>query len=62
MQYVIFGVRKEEHEKLQKENEELKKRIKRANKMLHNIRRYSFVYTPISEGCQKVIRVLKGRE
>lgn len=45
-----------------KENRELKKRIKKAIKMTHNIRTYSICYTPIKEGCQEVLRVLKGRE
>jgi uncharacterized protein involved in tolerance to divalent cations len=62
MQFVIFGVRKEEYERVVKENEELKKRIDKAVKMTHNIRIYSLVYTPIKEGCQEVIRVLKGRD
>lgn len=40
----------------------LEQKIDKAIKMVHNIREYSFTYTPIKEGCQKVLRVLKGRE
>lgn len=61
MQYITFGVKKEEHEALKKEKEELEQRVDRAVKMMHNIRRYSEVYTPIREGCEDVLRVLKGR-
>lgn len=48
--------------KLIKEKEELEQRIDKAAKMVHNIRRYSEVYTPIKEGCEEVLRVLKGRK
>ena len=47
---------------LEAENEELKRRISKTTKMVHNIREYSLVYTPIAEGCQDVLRVLKGRD
>jgi hypothetical protein len=40
----------------------LEQRIDKAVKMVHNIRRYSEIYTPIKEGCEDVLRVLKGRD
>ena len=47
---------------LKEENEDLKRRIKIATKMVYNIREYSLIYTPIKESCQEVLRVLKGRD
>lgn len=58
----LVNKKQEEIDELKKENEELKRRIKKATKMTHNIRTYSLVYTPIMEGCTEVLRVLKGRD
>ena len=48
--------------KLKQDKKELQQRIDKATEMVHNIREYSLVYTPIAEGCQEVLRVLKGRD
>lgn len=40
----------------------LEQRIDKTINMVHNIMQYSFIYTPIKEGCQEVLRVLKGRK
>lgn len=56
--YDIWQDKEEAEEKIA----ELEQRIDKAVKMVHNIRRYSEVYTPIKEGCEDVLRVLKGRD
>jgi hypothetical protein len=35
--------------------------IQESQRMLHNIRTYSMIYTPIKDGITDVLRVLKGR-
>lgn len=47
--------------RITKEYEELKARVKRTQKMLENVRNYSMIYTPIQEGILAALRQLLGR-